>query len=119
MARQDSLQGSLPLLILKVLARRGSLHGYALSSHIEEMSEAVLQVEEGSLYPALLGIAAGAAGSLALAHYAESLLFDVRPTDALSILLPLMGLLAACVLAALGPTIRATKLDPVTTLRYE
>jgi PadR family transcriptional regulator, regulatory protein PadR len=53
MARQDSLQGSLPLLILKVLARRGSLHGYALTSHIEEMSDEVLRVEEGSLYPAL------------------------------------------------------------------
>jgi PadR family transcriptional regulator PadR len=53
MARQDSLQGSLPLLILKVLARRGSMHGYAVTSHIEEMSDDVLQVEEGSLYPAL------------------------------------------------------------------
>jgi PadR family transcriptional regulator PadR len=53
MARQDSLQGSLPLLILKVLSRRGSLHGYALSNYIEEISDSVLQVEEGSLYPAL------------------------------------------------------------------
>jgi transcriptional regulator len=53
MARQDALQGSLPLLILKILARRGPLHGYALSTHIENMSEDVLRVEEGSLYPAL------------------------------------------------------------------
>src|SRR5947209_17389499 len=50
---QDSLQGSLPLLVLKVLARRGPLHGYGITSYIEGMSDEVLKVEEGSLYPAL------------------------------------------------------------------
>ena len=53
MARQDLLQGSLPLLILKILARRGPLHGYGITTQIEGMSEEVLRVEEGSLYPAL------------------------------------------------------------------
>jgi transcriptional regulator len=53
MSRQDLLQGSLPLLALKILARRGPLHGYGITTHIEEMSEAILRVEEGSLYPAL------------------------------------------------------------------
>ena len=53
MIRQDSLQGSLPLLLLKILARRGPLHGYAITTQIEGMSEEVLRVEEGSLYPAL------------------------------------------------------------------
>jgi PadR family transcriptional regulator, regulatory protein PadR len=53
MARQDSLQGSLPLLVLKILARRGPLHGYGLTTHIEQMSSDILRVEEGSLYPAL------------------------------------------------------------------
>jgi PadR family transcriptional regulator, regulatory protein PadR len=53
MARQDSLQGSLPLLVLKILARQGPLHGYGLTAQIECMSEEVLRVEEGSLYPAL------------------------------------------------------------------
>lgn len=53
MAKQDSLQGSLPLLVLKVLARRGPLHGYGIATQIESMSEDVLRVEEGSLYPAL------------------------------------------------------------------
>jgi PadR family transcriptional regulator PadR len=53
MARQDSLQGSLPLLVLKVLARRGPLHGYGITTQIESMSDDVLSVEEGSLYPAL------------------------------------------------------------------
>jgi len=52
MARQDSLQGSLPLLVLKILSRRGPLHGYGITSQIESMSD-LLRVEEGSLYPAL------------------------------------------------------------------
>ena len=52
MARQDALQGSLPLLVLKILSRRGPLHGYGIAAQIEGMSE-VLRVEEGSLYPAL------------------------------------------------------------------
>ncbi|MBV9442185.1 MAG: helix-turn-helix transcriptional regulator, partial [Acidobacteriaceae bacterium] len=51
--RQDVLQGSLPLLVLKILARRGPLHGYALTSQIEQISSDILRVEEGSLYPAL------------------------------------------------------------------
>jgi transcriptional regulator len=49
----DALKGSLPLLVLKILARRGPLHGYGLTLQIERMSEEVLRVEEGSLYPAL------------------------------------------------------------------
>ena len=50
--RPDTLQGSLPLLVLTILDRRGPLHGYAITSHIQAVSD-VLRVEEGSLYPAL------------------------------------------------------------------
>ncbi len=53
MPKQDSLQGSLDLLVLKILSRRPRLHGYGIMSAIIEMSEEVLRVEEGSLYPAL------------------------------------------------------------------
>jgi PadR family transcriptional regulator, regulatory protein PadR len=53
MAKPDSLQGSLDLLLLKILSRRPGLHGYALMVSIREISEDVLRVEEGSLYPAL------------------------------------------------------------------
>lgn len=53
MAKQDTLQGSLPLLVLKILARRGPIHGYGITAQIEAMSEEILRVEEGSLYPAL------------------------------------------------------------------
>src|SRR5437867_346778 len=53
MAKLDSLQGSLDLLVLKLLSRRPGLHGYALMSAIHDSSRDVLRVEEGSLYPAL------------------------------------------------------------------
>jgi len=53
MAKSDTLQGSLDLLVLKILSRRAPLHGYALMTAIEEISGEVLRVEEGSLYPAL------------------------------------------------------------------
>src|SRR5271155_773486 len=52
MARND-FQGSLDLLVLKTLAQRGKLHGYGMVLHIQRASEELLQVEEGSLYPAL------------------------------------------------------------------
>ncbi len=52
MAKQDALQGSLPLLVLKILDRRGPLHGYGITAQIESLSD-LLRVEEGSLYPAL------------------------------------------------------------------
>ena len=45
--------GTLYLLILKALARGGELHGYEIAGWIERVSGDVLQVEEGSLYPAL------------------------------------------------------------------
>ena|ERR1700693_6264471 len=53
MARTDSFQGSIDLLVLKVLSRRPGLHGYAIMSAIKERSGEVLRAEEGSLYPAL------------------------------------------------------------------
>jgi PadR family transcriptional regulator, regulatory protein PadR len=53
MPRHDALQGSLPLLILKLLSGRGPQHGYGLATRIESMSDDELRVEEGSLYPAL------------------------------------------------------------------
>jgi transcriptional regulator len=52
MARND-LQGSLDLLVLKTLAQRNKLHGYGIVLHIQIASDELLQVEEGSIYPAL------------------------------------------------------------------
>jgi len=53
MPRPNFPQGSLPLLVLKILAGSGPLHGYSITLKIEQLSEDALSVEEGSLYPAL------------------------------------------------------------------
>ena len=50
--RRELLPGTLEMLILQTLVR-GPQHGYAIARHIRQVSEEVLQVEEGSLYPAL------------------------------------------------------------------
>ena len=51
-ARKDQLTGALDMLILRTLTL-GPAHGYAIARHIERLSEDVLRVEQGSLYPAL------------------------------------------------------------------
>ena len=53
MAKTDSLQGSLDLLVLKILSRKPGLHGYAIMTAIRDRSGDVLRADEGSLYPAL------------------------------------------------------------------
>ncbi|HXE13536.1 MAG TPA: PadR family transcriptional regulator [Bryobacteraceae bacterium] len=52
-SRNDKLQGTLTLLVLRTLDSRGPMHGYGLCSHIHSISDELVQVEEGSLYPAL------------------------------------------------------------------
>ena len=51
-SRQDLLPGTLDMLILKSLTR-GVMHGYGIVEHLRSLSDEVLRVEEGSLYPAL------------------------------------------------------------------
>ena len=51
--KNDILQGTLALLILKTLASGKRMHGYAITAHVQRVSEQLLRVEEGSLYPAL------------------------------------------------------------------
>lgn len=53
MHRDEIPPGTLYLLILKALARSGELHGFEIARWIEQVTDDVLQVEEGSLYPAL------------------------------------------------------------------
>jgi len=52
-SNKDQLLGKLDLLILRILSSDDRLHGYAIAERIEQLSENVLQVGEGSLYPAL------------------------------------------------------------------
>lgn len=51
--KNDILQGTLALLVLRTLDVLGQAHGYAISEHIQRLSRDQLRVEEGSLYPAL------------------------------------------------------------------
>jgi PadR family transcriptional regulator, regulatory protein PadR len=53
MKRDEIPPGTLYLLILKTLSLHGPLHGYEMADSIQQSSEDILQVEEGSLYPAL------------------------------------------------------------------
>ena len=56
--KPEMMPGTLELLILKTLERhREPLHGYGIARHIQRVSDEVLQVEEGSLYPALQRLA--------------------------------------------------------------
>ena len=50
--KADLLQGTLDLLVLKIVAL-GPIHGYAISQRIQQISKEVLQIQQGSLYPAL------------------------------------------------------------------
>src|SRR5258708_25640889 len=53
MKTPDSLQGTLDLLVLKILSRRPRTHGYGIMAAVKDCSDDLLRVEEGSLYPAL------------------------------------------------------------------
>jgi len=52
-SKNDILQGTLTLLVLKTLATNKRMHGYAITTHVQRVSADLLRVEEGSLYPAL------------------------------------------------------------------
>ncbi len=51
--RKDQLQGTLDLLVLRILSTAETMHGFAITERIEQISDEVLRVEAGSLYPAL------------------------------------------------------------------
>jgi PadR family transcriptional regulator PadR len=53
-ARTELLQGTLDLLVLKTLETLGPLHGFGIARRIEQMSGAALQLNQGTLYPALV-----------------------------------------------------------------
>jgi transcriptional regulator len=51
--KTDIPSGTLYMLVLNTLARRGAMHGYGIALHIQQTTSEVLQVEEGTLYPGL------------------------------------------------------------------
>src|SRR5688572_9457961 len=54
--KKDQLLGTLDLLVLRTLATGGTMHGYAISERVQQVSREVLRIEAGSLYPALHGM---------------------------------------------------------------
>src|SRR5580693_2361122 len=52
--KTDILQGTLDLMVLQTLAALGAMHGYGIARRIEQVSESVLQLNEGTVYTALL-----------------------------------------------------------------
>lgn len=53
-AKTDVMQGTLDLMVLKTLEALGPLHGYGIARRIEQVSDNLLQLNQGTLYPALL-----------------------------------------------------------------
>jgi PadR family transcriptional regulator len=51
--KKDQLQGTLDLLVLRTLSTGGTMHGYAITERVQQVSREVLRIEAGSLYPAL------------------------------------------------------------------
>jgi PadR family transcriptional regulator, regulatory protein PadR len=52
--RADVLQGTLDLMVLKTLDTMGSMHGYGIAQRLQQLSDNLLQLNQGTLYPALL-----------------------------------------------------------------
>lgn len=73
--------GTLYLLILRTLARSGQMHGYEIANSIQRISNDILQVEEGSLYPGLAADADQRLGDLQVGHHGRKPPRSLLPTD--------------------------------------
>ena len=84
-----------------------------------QKSDVALMILGGGAKLAAIGLAIGTAGSLALGRYLETMLFEVKPTDPATLTAMALLLLAVVLAASYLPARRASKLDPLTSLRYE
>jgi ABC-type antimicrobial peptide transport system permease subunit len=79
----------------------------------------VRRVGAEMLTPVGVGLIVGLAGGLAFGRLIQSILFEVKATDAMSVATPLLTLAVAAALAAVPPAVRAVRIDPAQTLRSE
>jgi ABC-type antimicrobial peptide transport system permease subunit len=100
------------------VARRTSEIGIrtALGAQRSQILSMILR-ESSSL--AFFGVVLGIASALALAHFIQSMLYDLTPTDPVTLVTAAALLFLVAVFAALGPALRATRIDPTTALRAE
>jgi putative ABC transport system permease protein len=100
------------------VAQRTHEIGIRMALGAQRHNVLMLVVRQGMAL-ALTGVAIGIAGALGLTRFLSSLLYGVKPTDALTLVTVSLILVAVAVLACYIPAHRATKVDPMTALRYE
>ena len=115
-------------LVLATIGLYGIL-SYGVASRTNEIGirialgantrEVVRMILGEALLLVVIGIVAGIPAVLVVARFAETLLFDLSPTDPLSLTLAGLVMLAVAILAAYLPARRATRIDPLVALRYE
>jgi len=101
-----------------LVAQRGKEFGLRLALGAPRGHVLGLVLKQGALL-AIIGLGAGLVASLALTHVMSTLLYGVRATDPVTFLVMPAALAAAALAASLLPARRATKVDPMVTLRYE
>lgn len=82
-------------------------------------TQVVRLVTSGLFAMVSLGLLVGLVGGVACGRFVNSLLFEVKPTDAGAVAVPLLALLAVALLASIPPALRAVQIDPAETLRSE
>lgn len=115
-------------LVLAILGIYGVI-SYGVGQRIHEIGVRVaLGAQRGevlrmilgrALVLTLAGLAVGLSGAIALGRYLETLLFEIKPTDPVTLASLSAALLTMALLAALVPALRATRVDPMEVLRYE
>jgi ABC-type antimicrobial peptide transport system permease subunit len=105
-------------VMASLVARRTHEIGIRMALGAERLQVLRLVLRRGMTI-ALIGVVVGIAAAVGVTRLMATLLFAVRPTDAITLLSASLGLLVVAALACYVPARRATKVDPMVALRYE